>query len=448
MKSYRLIVVSILSQLISLLSLKLLTQIVGIDTYGLYLEVLSFTLVFQLISSLKLELGLIDDSVSLENTLQRVRDIRLVSLIFNLFIAGLAAQLFFDSILITLVVITTSYYSNSSNVSTFYDIGQNTFGNIIKYRFFRPFLIFTFQYILLQKFSQFTSLLVGLSAGTWLSYNIGFMSHRFGLNDVRLGSLIIKSKRIVRYSFPSDMLNSFGSQIPILIFSRFFGPDSATVYYTVSKVVITPYAILTESLTKILMRNLLNFKRSNFVQILFKIIDVQFIFFLGGATLLIAFKDFIQDLFLGEEGGDFGTMTYFGMILAFSMFISIPLLSFLNITGNQHKDFRFQLFLLIFRSSGLFLGVYFGSIEVSIIAYFILSSLVYLFYARLGLFSVRISKKKIVRFYLKLIVMLVLFSMLELFFRDSFIFFYVILSMSLLFIGLRYFFRLKVDENN
>lgn len=377
-----LILSSIIGQVIVLLSIPIMTKIVGVEKFGTYTEFLSFTVVAQLLSSLRIETIFLSKERGKMSDNDILSSLSFLSLVLTLFLS-LISYAYFKNYTFFILFFISSYIGNLASIYTFYSLAKNEVIKLTMYRILRPILLFVLQFLFIYGIHVNNPLEIGYTVSIVISAFISFKIYGlFSLMSYKkIFIMLSEGRKYMLFSFPSDALNSIGSQLPILLFARYFGKDIAVYYYTVNKTIIAPYALVTESLSKINMRI---FKKDSLKEFLVKLSDLQSIqvsLFLSSYTVLLLFSDQLALFFLGESSSEFTLIVCAALPLSFAIFIGVPLLALLSVSSRQQVDLLFQIVLFVARLIGVGLGFYFRNFLVSLLGYFLLSSVVYIFFA-------------------------------------------------------------------
>tara|TARA_B110000090_G_C13357106_1_gene437067 strand:- start:876 stop:1766 length:891 start_codon:yes stop_codon:yes gene_type:complete len=221
----------------------------------------------------------------------------------------------------------------------------------------------------------------------------------------------------IKFSTPSDFLSSLGTQLPTFVFERFYGLEYSASYLYTQRLVISPFAMITESLSKTYFQ--LYSHKKDFSDFASKILSLQIKFYILVFGVIVLFDDLIVSLLFGNNWEEMGFLIKGSFFWVFSLFISVPILSLLSITKQQKIDFKFQITLFVFRSLALSLIYFTNSFNLIFITFCLASGLPYLLFLRksLNILSLKISPGELVSF--EDIINLVFFLIIEFIMQDN-----------------------------
>ena len=377
-----LIISSLLGQFFVLISIPIVTRIVGINVFGEYTEFLSFVLVFQLLGSLRIETIFLSKDRDKLTDMQLLRSLCFLSLLLTL-VFSIVSYVYFKKNLFVVLIFISSFSGNIASIYTYYSLGNEAIHRVSLYRILRPLLLFITQLILLSINVIEYSLEIGFTISIILSVVLSFKIYGlYKIFSIQFFYETLKEgKRYILFSFPSDALNSVGAQLPIVLFANYFGKDIAAYYYTVNKTIVAPYALVTESLSKINMQKFKKVPLEKFLRYLKNLQRSQIMLFLSSYTLLLLFYDQIALFFLGIPSTEIGYVVCAAFPFSLAVFLGVPVLALLSINSRQHVDLIFQCTLFVGRLGGVGLGLFMNSFVVSLFGYFIISSLVYFLFS-------------------------------------------------------------------
>ena len=431
-----------------LISIPFLARLAGVDAFGQYTEFLSFTLVIQLLGSLRIETIFLSKERNKLTDNQILSSLCFFSLILTLVLSLISYTYFQQKALIILLFI-SSYGGNLASIFTLYSLANNQVYKVTMFRILRPILLAGCQLFIMCSTLIDNPLEIGYTCSMVCSALIVFKIFGYFslLSFKNILVMLREGRKYIMYSFPSDALNSFGSQLPILLFANYFGTDTAAYYYTANKTIIAPYALVTESLSKI---NMQIFKREPLRVFLVYLRDlqaVQVVLFLSSYTILLLFSDEIALFFFGESSDAFTFIMCAAFPLSFAVFIGVPVLALLSVSSRQQVDLIFQIVLFVARLIGISLGFYFSSFVASLVGYFLLSSIVYIVFAHKSGLDIGHDSRK--RLYTVFSIMMVLVVLKLFVFDSSFVLRVLMLIGCLFFIvyGVIKFFFLEATNN-
>jgi O-antigen/teichoic acid export membrane protein len=183
------------------------------------------------------------------------------------------------------------------------------------------------------------------------------------------------------YQMPHALLNSFATQMPILLFSIFFVASVVGLYALATRILFAPLMIIAnanakvynQSLTEVYNNNEDAYRFSiNFLVSLFKKIIVPFLLIVLFAPQLFAFV-------FGLEWREAGVYTQIlsPYILLNVMVSSVAFIAFL--LEQQKKSLIISIIHMLLTGTAILVGVYFESIYLALILYMLVSVSVLLY---------------------------------------------------------------------
>ena len=242
------------------------------------------------------------------------------------------------------------------------------------------------------------------SAGLLLGHTAGFLISSLIALHLAFGSVVrsihgISTKRIIAvakrfrrfpiYSTWSDLMNTVGTQLPVLAILFFFSPNAAGLYFLAVRLANAPVAIIAEAVTKTVLATA---SKREMKPVLSEFSCRVFgaLLRLGTVPMLCALPlgPLLFDFIFGSEWEPAGR--YFAFLIPWSLavFTVVPMLSLFHVAERQKEEFLAQLFIFLGRSVALFIGALSGSIELALILFSSVASATYIFAGAWALQSV------------------------------------------------------------
>jgi len=201
------------------------------------------------------------------------------------------------------------------------------------------------------------------------------------ISKAKMFSMAQRYRKFPLYQMPHALLNSFATQMPILLFSIFFVASIVGLYSLATRILFAPLMIIAnanakvynQSLTEVYNKNEDAYSFSiNFLKSLFKKIIFPFLLIVLFAPQLFAF-------IFGEEWREAGVYTQIlsPYILLNVMVSSVAFIAFL--LEQQKKSLMISIVHMFLTGSAILVGVYFESIYLSLILYMLVSVAVLLY---------------------------------------------------------------------
>ncbi len=386
---------SILGQVATIIFTPFITRLETKAQIGIYSIFFASVAIYTLVGAFRIEMGFVENSLSPKKEKNDLGSTSfLLSIITSLF-CGLIVQFVYQDFILTLLTCIGCILTIYSLICTYWTLSEKDITDIVLFRFSKPILIILF---------QFFFILMDIDKGLIIGYDLGILASLFFFRNKILQFRVPKAKifilkmkqniNFIKYSTPSDFFNSLGTQLPTFIFERMFGIEYSASYLYTQRIVISPFALVSESLSKTLLQLYALKKDFNFMVSQMLIIQIKFYIAIFGAIIL--FDDLIVSLLFGDGWDEMKFLLLGSFFWVLSVFISVPILSLLSITKNQKKDLKFQITLFISRLLALLLGYYLDSFKLIFIIFCFASAMPYLFYMRktLKTLSINIDVRK------------------------------------------------------
>ena len=377
-QSRKLIIASAFSQIFTVLATPLLVRYAPKEEFGFFGIFFSVVVIYSIVGSLRMELGFVERKKG--KKLQSLYSVLFTLSLFIALIFSLIFYLFYNDIFFAFLILIGCIVTINSLQLTFWTISEKNIGAIINFRISKVLLILFFQFIFIF-LDQNKGLIIGHILGLSISLLFFFRSKIKFLKLANINSItsyIKQYKKFVYYTTPSDLMNVFGTQLPTFLFGRLYGLDFSAYYYYTQRIALSPFSILSESLSKIYMRSYSLGKDLNLI--ISKIITFQIKSFIGLYGAIILLNEFIVNFLFGKGWDEMEFFLLSAFLWVFSVFISAPILSLLLVSKNQEVDLKFQFTLLFIRLLAIALGYYLDSYKLMFILFVLSSAWPYLWY--------------------------------------------------------------------
>jgi len=381
---------SILGQVATIVFTPFITRLESKTQIGLYSIFFASVGIYTLVGAFRIELGFVENATSSNKD---KRDLGAVTSMLSLgtsLIFSLVIQAIYQDFTLSILTFFGCFLTINSIICTYWTISEKDISKLVLFRFTKPIFIIFFQLIFIA---------LDVDKGLILGYDLGILSSilffrqkTFQFRIVDKKTFVSKLKQninFIKYSTPSDFMNSLGTQLPIFIFERMFGLEYSASYMYTQRIVISPFAILTESLSKTLFQ--LYSLKEDINLLISQILSVQIKFYIAAFGGILLFDELIVSILFGDGWDEMGFLFKGSFFWVLSMFISVPVLSLLNITKNQRMELSFQTTLFAFRLSALLLGYFLDSFNSIFLIFCLASAIPYLLYFRKTLKILSIS---------------------------------------------------------
>jgi O-antigen/teichoic acid export membrane protein len=200
----------------------------------------------------------------------------------------------------------------------------------------------------------------------------------------KIKAAFFRYKEFPLYTTWSSLVNTAGHQLPPLIFVTFFSEGAAGIYALANRLLTMPATLLGGALAQVFFSHGVDSHRSGTLNILYaKVQNALIQLGLPPSILLILVGPELFSFLFGVEWRDAGVISQWLAVGAFFGFVVSPLSHIFTILEMQRLGLMLQLFLLLARSVGIFIGVFQGDI-ISAVMYYSIGSAIgyagYLFY--------------------------------------------------------------------
>lgn len=231
-------------------------------------------------------------------------------------------------------------------------------------------------------------LLGELTGALWFSWQ-AIKKDKVLFHSINKKEIKEKANRYIDYpkfSLPADLINVLSNQLPIFLFSIFFGATVVGLYGFTYRIMAAPISILAGAILDVFKEQASKDYIENgtcrpiFISTLKKLFILSIVpFIIIGISAPSLFE-----IIFGEEWRVAGEYAQILSVLFFIRFIVSPLSYVLYITEQQKVDFFWQIGLGLVTGLSLFTGIYYDNIKICLWAFSISYSLMYLIYLALS----------------------------------------------------------------
>ncbi len=249
-----------------------------------------------------------------------------------------------------------------------------------------------FGFLNLSSFGLIIGYLIGLGAG--LSRLIYFWSKN-GAKKVKGISISLINKMGKRYkdlplfSTWGGLINVLGLQLPIILFASLFSPYLVGFYLLAHRVANAPVQLVAESIGKVFyISSIKELRAKKLDELVLKVFRLLLrISLLPFFILTIIAPEFFFIVF-GSDWLEAGIYLQYMIIWLASSFIFVPLMTLFAALEKHKFDLIFQIFLVLVRAAGIYIGSVLGGPIMAIALFSILSALVYILF---GMWLIKLS---------------------------------------------------------
>jgi O-antigen/teichoic acid export membrane protein len=192
----------------------------------------------------------------------------------------------------------------------------------------------------------------------------------------------ISYRKFPLFSLPSDAVNSLSQQIPVLMLSRFFGPNVVGYFSFSQKILGMPLNLMSQSISDVFkQRASADYsKLGNCKNIFNKTSKMLSALSIVPLITIFLFAPIIFKIVFGEAWEQAGLYTRYLAPLYIFRFIVSPLSYVFYIANRQDADLVGQIVLLFVSVGSMILGIYINNPDAAIISFSCGYILVYCFY--------------------------------------------------------------------
>ena len=213
----------------------------------------------------------------------------------------------------------------------------------------------------------------------------------------KIKEVAIRYVNFLKFQTPSSLLNSFSTNLPTLIFGKYFSLKIVGFFSFTNRLLLMPTAIIGKSIGDVFLSEVIRLKNDNenlkinstIIRTLNKLIIIGSISY----SFLMIFGDLLFKILFGVKWQIAGEMTQILSISLFFIFISAPL-SKVFIIYEKQKQLLYSLFVIV--TIRITILIYFSSVfnnlYLTLWVYSIMDSLYYIF---ILVYIFKITKTKI-----------------------------------------------------
>lgn len=379
-----------ISQAIATLGGLALANYYGPDNYGVYNVFLSYVMILTVVTSLRL-----DNVMIMQRSSKELRNlfggILIISLVLTIvLVLGMLLIKFFD-----LFTIKVSYFLLLlMMVGATLSVWNLTQKNLLtKYKLFNQIstslVIASLVSVVFQAFFYFLNwsengLIYGWVVGVFASfiYNVRVTKGRLDKVDFALFKKSIKEHiGIVRFTYPSDVINSIANNIMPILVIAYFSQAEVGIYAMAFKILSIPLLLLSESISRVYFQksvSLFGYDNQSLQKITYRIIGTNVGMIFGFLLLINTLGVYLLNVFLSEKWSGIGAY-----IAALSFWILArsalnPISPLIIVLKKNHYSLIFNIYLLLVNFAAIYIGVQNDSFLYGIWWYSFLSGFGYL----------------------------------------------------------------------
>lgn len=376
------------AQIISILGALFLAKIYGSEAYGVFGIFISISSILAILNTLQIDTIIVisknkKDSINLMNSLFFITVfislftfviyyILFVVLEFNQFKFEVLILSFLASILLSFNRIHEAFFTFIKN-----------FAPIANTKIFLSFFNVFFQFILFYNF-KVTGLVIGNIIATSLITIFYFLKNKKYITKIGLQQLkqrIIKNNTIIKYIFPSSLINSLAINLMPILIVTFFSLKESGVYFLSLKILAIPLFLISSSISQVYYQKssemFLNSKEKLFgltKKLVMSNLGIMLLFIILINTIGIYFLE----LFFDKNWDNLRLFTFILSFLILARSSFNPISNIIIVLNKNHISLFFNCYLLLVNLAAIYLGYISNSLTNTIIILSLFGSLGYI----------------------------------------------------------------------
>tara|TARA_B100001287_G_scaffold191398_1_gene161707 strand:- start:18514 stop:19746 length:1233 start_codon:yes stop_codon:yes gene_type:complete len=185
-----------------------------------------------------------------------------------------------------------------------------------------------------------------------------------------------------KFSLPADLISTYTSQNPVILFSFFFGDYIVGQFSLTQRVLAIPVKFISGSTLEVYKQKASEAynKVGNCYDICLSTFKKLFLIGLIPTLFMFFFAPYLFEVLFGIEWKQAGNFAKYMMPMFFLQFSLRPLSYTLYIAGKQNYNLYWQIGLLTLTSLGIYLGIFYESSYLSVVGYSLSYTFMYLIY--------------------------------------------------------------------
>ena len=196
----------------------------------------------------------------------------------------------------------------------------------------------------------------------------------------KITSLLVRYKNFPKFSIPADFINVIANQMPVILFSNFFGAAVVGFYAFTHRILGMPLGLISNSILDVFKQRASSDYATygNCRDIYVKTLKHMLLISVIPFTLFYFIAPELFAFVFGTQWRQAGEYAQLLSILFLFRFIASPLSYVLYIAEKQKYDLIWQVFLLIFTFLSILIGVYLNNAKISLTCFSLSYSAMYL----------------------------------------------------------------------
>lgn len=403
---------TIFAQIISLLSLPIITRIYTPIDFAALALILALARIFAPVSSGRYELAIVVAQSKLESI--QIASLA-IFLTFLMFVIFTIIQLSFGDFLINLVnanslekyfylipliILTNAIFTICRNLSNSREEYKKiSFFDVIKSSLIAFFSIF-FGLLLYNSEVNFLIISVILSGIISVSLYFRLYKNEINIEAIKFNKikyyLIKKYNRFPLLNLPSSLINTASLSMQIILLNKYFEPTIVGCYALVTKIIVAPLRFISSSFSQVNLKKVTKLIKNDvaILPYLFKLIALLIIIIIPSTLVLIMWGENLILLVFGEQWKEAGKIISI-MAPAFAVRFVV---SIMGNTITASGNLNYYMVWTIFDITQLCLVFYFFANKLSVYDFFFIFSLSTIMSYLIYLLAIILSSQKIIKY--------------------------------------------------
>lgn len=202
-----------------------------------------------------------------------------------------------------------------------------------------------------------------------------------------------------KFSMPSQLLNFFSTQIPVLLLPFFFTNAVVGMYFLPHKIMTIPLTMLGASISQVYFRNASRIKQrtESLSNLTFQIFEKLFFIGIVPFTLVAIYGNVLFAFVFGTEWYQAGIYAQLLSPWLFFVFIASPISIIFTVLDKLQLSLIFNLILVFLRLTALFIGGW--MLNNALYAIFLYAAVGFCYWVFLTFFILRLAKVSYIRIF-------------------------------------------------
>ena len=376
------------SQIIGVVGALFLAKIYGSEAYGIFGLYISISGVLTIIYTLQLDKSIITikNKKESENLMNSLFFITLFIALFFTIIYSISFFFFELNLIKTAIVISgilASIIFSFNKIHESFFTYRKVFKPISNAKILVAFFNIIFQLLLFQKFK-----LMGLIYGNIISITIITLyyfyknrSHIIKINLKQLKKSVVLNNTILKFIFPSTLINSLAINVMPILIVTFFSLEDAGVYFLSLKIVAIPLALISSSISQVYFQKsseMLHTSKEKLFGLTKKIVFTNLGIMLFSIIFINTIGIYFLELYFGKSWGNLRLFTFILSFLIIARSSFNPISHIIIVLHKNHISLIFNSYLFLANLGAIYIGYISNNIVITLILFSILGSIGYL----------------------------------------------------------------------